>query len=137
MDYLISFVVSVMTNIAAYIVRKWIDKQSHDKIKGRCTAIQRPFWCARQDSNLRPCESESHALSSCATSAYLEKMMITREKRLRQINTKIDSSIKRRQINGGQFVVRPPENLARSQIFKRYNAKNPETMPPVSQLSEN
>ena len=43
MDYLISFVVSVMTNIAAYIVRKWIDKQSHDKIKGRCTAIQRPF----------------------------------------------------------------------------------------------
>lgn len=26
MDYLISFVVSVMTNIAAYIVRKWIDK---------------------------------------------------------------------------------------------------------------
>ena len=33
MDYLISFVVSVMTNIAAYIVRKWIDKQSHDKIK--------------------------------------------------------------------------------------------------------
>ena len=45
MDYLISFVVSVMTNIAAYIVRKWIDKQSHDKIKGRCTAIQRPFWC--------------------------------------------------------------------------------------------
>ena len=60
----------------------------------------------------------------------LEKMMITREKRLRQINTKIDSSIKRRQINGGQFVVRPPENLARSQIFKRYNAKKPETMPP-------
>ena len=45
MDYLISFVVSVMINIAAYIVRKWIDKQSHDKIKGRCTAIQRPFWC--------------------------------------------------------------------------------------------
>ena len=43
MDYLISFVVSVMANIAAYIVRKWIDKQSHDKIKGRCTAIQRPF----------------------------------------------------------------------------------------------
>ena len=43
MDYLISFVVSVMTNIAAYIVRKWIDKQSHDKIKGRCTAIQRHF----------------------------------------------------------------------------------------------
>ena len=41
----ISFVVSVMTNIAAYIGRKWIDKQSHDKIKGRCTAIQRPFWC--------------------------------------------------------------------------------------------
>ena len=33
MDYLISFVVSVMTNIAVYIVRKWIDKQSHDKIK--------------------------------------------------------------------------------------------------------
>ena len=59
MDYLISFVVSVMTNIAAYIVRKWIDKQSHDKIKSRCTAIQRPFWCARQDSNLRPCESEN------------------------------------------------------------------------------
>ena len=45
MDYLISFVVSVMTNIAAYIVTKWIDKQSHDKIKSRCTAIQRPFWC--------------------------------------------------------------------------------------------
>ena len=64
MDYLISFVVSVMTNIAAYIVRKWIDKQSHDKIKSRCTAIQRPFWCARQDSNLRPCESEPNDLSS-------------------------------------------------------------------------
>ena len=46
MDYLISFVVSVMTNIAAYIVRKWIDKQSHDKIKSRCTAIQRPFCVA-------------------------------------------------------------------------------------------
>ena len=26
MDYLISSVVSVMANIAAYIVRKWIDK---------------------------------------------------------------------------------------------------------------
>ena len=26
MDYLISFVVSVMANIAAYIVAKWIDK---------------------------------------------------------------------------------------------------------------
>ena len=33
MDYLISFVVSVMANIAAYIVTKWIDKQHHDKIK--------------------------------------------------------------------------------------------------------
>ena len=33
MDYLISFAVSVMANIAAYIVTKWIDKQSHDKIK--------------------------------------------------------------------------------------------------------
>ena len=33
MDYLISFVVSVTANIAAYIARKWIDKQSHDKIK--------------------------------------------------------------------------------------------------------
>lgn len=30
----ISFVVTVMANIVAYIVRKWIDKQSHDKIKG-------------------------------------------------------------------------------------------------------
>ena len=26
MDYLISFVLSVMANIAAYIVTKWIDK---------------------------------------------------------------------------------------------------------------
>ena len=26
MDYLISFVVSVMVNIASYIVTKWIDK---------------------------------------------------------------------------------------------------------------
>lgn len=26
MDYLISFVLSVMVNIAAYIVTKWIDK---------------------------------------------------------------------------------------------------------------
>ena len=33
MDYLISFAVSVMANIAAYIVTKWIDKQHHDKIK--------------------------------------------------------------------------------------------------------
>ena len=33
MDYLISFVVSVMANTVAYIVTKWIDKQSHDKIK--------------------------------------------------------------------------------------------------------
>ena len=55
---------------------------------------------------------------------------------MRQINTKIDSSIKRRQINGGQFVVRPPENLARSQIFKRYNAKTGDNAT-VSQLSEN
>ena len=38
MDYLISFAVSVMANIAAYIVTKWIDKQSHDKIK-------RPLYC--------------------------------------------------------------------------------------------
>ena len=30
MDYLISFVVSVMANIVAYIVAKWIDKQHHD-----------------------------------------------------------------------------------------------------------
>ena len=28
------------------------------------------LWYARQDSNLRPCESESHALSSCATGTY-------------------------------------------------------------------
>ena len=28
------------------------------------------FWCARRDSNPRPSESESDALSSCATSAY-------------------------------------------------------------------
>ena len=33
MDYLISFVVSVMADIAACIVTKWIDKQHHDKIK--------------------------------------------------------------------------------------------------------
>ena len=33
MDYLISFAVSVMANIAAYIVAKWIDKQHHDKTK--------------------------------------------------------------------------------------------------------
>ena len=33
MDYLISFVVSVMANIVAYIVAKWIDKQHHDKVK--------------------------------------------------------------------------------------------------------
>ena len=33
MDYLISSVVSVMANIAACIVTKWIDKQHHDKIK--------------------------------------------------------------------------------------------------------
>ena len=33
MDYLISFVVSVMANIVAYIVAKWIDKQHHDKTK--------------------------------------------------------------------------------------------------------
>lgn len=43
MDYLISFAVSVMANIAAYIVAKWIDKQHHDKTKCRCTAIQRHF----------------------------------------------------------------------------------------------
>ena len=43
MDYLISFAVSVMANIVAYIVTKWTDKQHHDKTKGRCTAIQRPF----------------------------------------------------------------------------------------------
>ena len=40
MDYLISSAVSVMANIT---VAKWIDKQHHDKTKGRCTAIQRPF----------------------------------------------------------------------------------------------
>ena len=33
MDYLISFAVSVMANIAAYIVAKWIDKPNHDKTK--------------------------------------------------------------------------------------------------------
>ena len=33
MDYPISFAVSVTANIVAYIVTKWIDKQSHDKIK--------------------------------------------------------------------------------------------------------
>ena len=44
MDYLISFVVSVMTNIAAYIVTKWIDRRcAMTKQKCRCTAIQRHF----------------------------------------------------------------------------------------------
>ena len=33
MDYLISFAVSVMVNIVAYLVAKWIDKQHHDKAK--------------------------------------------------------------------------------------------------------
>ena len=38
-------------------------------------AVLRPiiFWPARQDSNLRPSESESDALSSCATGRYLIK----------------------------------------------------------------
>ena len=68
MDYLISFVVSVMTNIAAYIVRKWIDKQSQDKIKGRCTAIQRPFGAGEHSKS----EPEASLLeASCMPSIHI------------------------------------------------------------------
>lgn len=55
MDYLISFVVSVMAIIAAYIVRKWIDKQSHDKIK-------RPLYGNTAASLVRPTGFEPAAL---------------------------------------------------------------------------
>ena len=56
----------------AKVIRPWLYLYSNCKYvliiyKVRICA----FWYARQDSNLRPCESESHALSSCATGTYL------------------------------------------------------------------
>ena len=50
MDYLISFVVSVTANIAAYIARKWIDKQSHDKIKRSLYGNTAAFFGASSDT---------------------------------------------------------------------------------------
>ena len=46
MDYLISFAVSVMAHIVAYLVAKWIDKQHHDKTKNVAVRqYSNIFWC--------------------------------------------------------------------------------------------
>lgn len=54
MDYLISFVVSVMANIVAYIVAKWIDKQHHDKIKMSLYGNTATFFGAGEHSKSEP-----------------------------------------------------------------------------------
>ena len=42
-----------------------------NNIKGlKTVAFSVLLWCTRQDSNLWPSESESDALSNCATGAY-------------------------------------------------------------------
>lgn len=54
MDYLISFVVSVMANIVAYIVAKWIDKQHHDKTKMSLYGNTATFFGAGEHSKSEP-----------------------------------------------------------------------------------
>ena len=73
MDYLISFVVSDMANIAAYIVAKWIDKQSHDKIKK--VAVRQYSGLFGAPDRIRTCGlvSRSHTRYPAAPRAHITK----------------------------------------------------------------
>ena len=55
---------------------KWRVKREEWRVqKEKAAYATFPFWPARKDSNLRPSESESDALSSCATGRWQHKVL--------------------------------------------------------------